>query len=213
METVSLGAARFAQGYIRDLTATLKALSTADVAHLADTLWSAYQRDQQIFVLGNGGSAATASHLAVDLTKGTLGHRGDAPARPIRALSLTDNAAILTAWANDVGYESVFLGQLRSYLNRGDVVVAISASGHSENVLRAVRFAREVGATTIGLTGFGGGALAPLCDQAIVVESNHYGVVEDVQMQICHIVSYYLRERIAAQIRGPAVETNANGIS
>lgn len=201
METVSHEAAGFASGYVKDVTAALASLSTTAVARLIDTIWSAYQLDRQIFFLGNGGSAATASHVAIDLTKGALGHRGDLPARPIRAISLTDNLAAITAWANDVGYDSVFVGQLRCYLNPGDVVVVISASGNSENVLRATRFAREAGATTIGLTGFGGGALASLCDQAIVVESNHYGVVEDVHLQIGHIVCYYLRQRMADQLR------------
>jgi D-sedoheptulose 7-phosphate isomerase len=190
----------FARGYVRALQSSLDMLDLATVAAIADALWRAYQRDQQIFFVGNGGSAATASHLATDLAKGALGHRGDAPARPVRATSLTDNLALVSAWANDVGFEDVFVGQLRAHLRPGDVVVAISASGNSPNVVRAARYARETGATTISLTGFGGGTLATLADLGLVVDSNHYGVVEDVHLQVGHIICYYFRERILASL-------------
>jgi D-sedoheptulose 7-phosphate isomerase len=109
---------------------------------------------------------------------------------------LTDNLALVSAWANDVGYDDVFVGQLRSHLRPGDVIIAISASGNARNILRAVRFAREAGAMTIALSGFGGGELATTADMSLVVDSNHYGVVEDVHMQIGHIICYYFRKRI-----------------
>lgn len=204
MDTTSANPEVFARNYVRSLTSALDALDFATLSRVADALWNAYQHDRQILVFGNGGSAATASHLITDLTKGTLGHRGDLPARPIRALSLTDNLALLSAWANDVGYDSVFLGQLRPYLRPDDVVLAISASGNSENVLRAVRYAREVGAITVALTGFGGGALASLADISLVVDSNHYGVVEDVHMQVGHILAYYFRQRIQESLESAA---------
>ncbi len=196
MESIVDDVTIFARSYVRDLTAALADLDLERVSAIVDVLWRAYQNDRQIFLIGNGGSAASASHIATDLTKGALGHRGDAPARPVRAISLTDNLALFSAWANDVGYEDVFLGQLRTLVRPDDVVVAISASGNSPNVIRAVRFAREVGVTTISLTGFGGGALAPIADLGIVVDSNHYGVVEDVHMQVGHIICYFFRERI-----------------
>ncbi len=201
MDTISTDSEVFARSYIRDLTAALNSLDLSTITRIVEALWDAYQNDRQIFIFGNGGSAASASHIVTDLTKGALGHRGDAPARPVRAFSLTDNLALLSAWANDVGYDSVFLGQLRPYLRKDDVVVGISASGNSENVLRAIRFAREVGATTIALTGFGGGALAPLADLSVVVDSNHYGVVEDVHMQIGHVICYLFRERILQSLK------------
>jgi len=197
---IRIDAEAFAQGYVRALTSALQNVDLATVSTIIEILWKAYENDQQIFFLGNGGSAASASHIVTDLTKGALGHRGDAPARPIRALSLTDNLALMSAWANDVGFESVFLGQIRAYLRPADVVVAISASGNSENVLRAVSYARESGATTIGLTGFGGGKLATLTDPCIIVDSNHYGVVEDVHMQLGHVICYYFRQRIEEKL-------------
>ena len=187
-----------ARGYIQGVTSALNRLNLATLTRLIDEIWAAYREDRQVFVFGNGGSAATSSHLATDLAKGALGHRGDAPARPIRVISLTDNVALITAWANDVGFEHVFLGQLRNYLRRDDVVIAISASGNSPNILAAMRFAREAGARTVGLTGFGGGALSGLADLSVVVESNDYGVVEDVHLQIGHIITHCIRQRIAA---------------
>lgn len=200
MEPIASDAEKFGRDYLVSLIAALRGLDLGKVTRIIETIWDAYQQDRQIFVFGNGGSAATASHFVTDLTKGALGHRGDAPARPVRAISLTDNLALLSAWANDVGYDSVFLGQLRPYLRSGDVVLGISASGNSENVVRAVRYAREIGAATIALTGFGGGVLAPLADLSVVVDSNHYGVVEDVHMQISHIICYYFRQRIQASL-------------
>ncbi|HEX5416010.1 MAG TPA: SIS domain-containing protein [Chloroflexota bacterium] len=200
--SITIDAETFAQGYVRALTAALQNVDLGKVTNIIEILWKAYENDQQIFFLGNGGSAASASHIVTDLTKGALGHRGDANARPVRAISLTDNLALMSAWANDVGYDSVFLGQLRTYLRPEDVVVAISASGNSENVLRAVRFARELGSITIGLAGFGGGKLAKLTNPCIVVDSNHYGIVEDVHMQLGHVICYYFRQRIQEKISG-----------
>ena len=196
MRPYSDDAAAFAEAYFEDLTRAVRSIDTKQVSAIVEVLWRAYRADHQIFFLGNGGSAASASHMVTDLTKGALGHRGDAPARPVRAISLTDNLALLSAWANDVGYDSVFVGQLRPFLRRGDVVVGISASGNSENVIRAAQYAREVGATLIGLTGFGGGRLSQLADYGISVRSSHYGVVEDVHMQLGHIIGYYFRKRI-----------------
>jgi D-sedoheptulose 7-phosphate isomerase len=188
----------FARGYVKAVSTALESLDFAIVARMVDAIWTTYQNDGQIFFVGNGGSAATSSHLGTDLAKGALGHRGDAPARPVRARSLTDNMAVMTAWANDVGFDHVFVGQLQTHLRHGDVVVALSASGNSPNILAAVRFARDAGAKTLGLSGFGGGALNGLVDLGLVVDSNHYGVVEDVHLQVGHIICYYLRQRIAA---------------
>lgn len=201
MRPIAEDAAKFTREYLADLTRALNAVDVERVSGIVDTLWNAYQDDRQIFFLGNGGSAASASHIVTDLTKGALGHKGDVPARPVRAFSLTDNLALISAWANDVGFHHVFLGQLRPYLREGDVVVGISASGNSENVLQAARYAREVGATVIGFTGFGGGKLNDLADLGLVVDSNHYGVVEDVHMQLGHVICYYFRQRIEEGLR------------
>jgi D-sedoheptulose 7-phosphate isomerase len=198
----------FARSYVNSLKSALDALDNSRISTIVDVMWRAYENDRQIIFLGNGGSAATASHLATDLAKGALGHRGDAPARPVRATSLTDNVALISAWANDVGFGDVFLGQLRAQLRPGDVVVAISASGNSPNVVRAARFAQEVRGKTISLTGFGGGALAALTEVSLVVDSNHYGIVEDVHLQVGHIVCYYFRKRIEDGLTPILAEVN-----
>jgi D-sedoheptulose 7-phosphate isomerase len=153
-----------------------------------------------VFFLGNGGSAATASHFAVDLGKGTK-VRG---ARPFRALSLTDNQAFLTAQANDEGYDSAFVGQLEGLLRPGDVVVGITASGNSQNLIDAFTFARAHGATTVGLLGFDGGRLLALSDVAVVVRTpkGEYGPVEDLHLVIDHIVTNYLCRWLAAEVAG-----------
>ncbi|MGZ4408087.1 MAG: D-sedoheptulose-7-phosphate isomerase, partial [Gaiellaceae bacterium] len=130
---------------------------------------------------------------AADLAKNTIG----ANMRRFRVLSLNDNAAILTALANDLGYENVFREQLENLIRPGDVLIAISASGRSPNVLKALRYAQQQCAQTAGLLGFDGGGAASLCDVAIVVPSEHYGVIEDVHLIINHIIVDYFKEKLA----------------
>ena len=184
--------AAYARGYLRRLAAVLEALDPAAIARAAEAMWQAREAGRRIFFLGNGGSAATASHFANDVGIGT--RTGGAP---FKALSLTDNTAVLTCLANDLGYESVFVEQLRLHLEPGDVVVAISASGNSPNVLRAIDLARERGNLTIGLTGFDGGALRERVQIALHVptERGEYGPVEDAHMVLDHLISSYLAMR------------------
>ena len=200
MESVAAEAEVFIRDYIGSFTSALDSLDMETMTRIVETLWQAYQNDRQIFFFGNGGSAASASHIVTDLTKGALGHRGDAPARPVRAFSLTDNVALITAWANDVGFDSIFVGQLRPYLREGDVLFGISASGNSENTVRAIRYGREAGAMTIALTGFDGGKLAKLADLSIIISSNHYGIIEDLHMQIGHVICYLFRQLIEEKL-------------
>jgi len=156
-------------------------------------IYEAYKKGKQIFILGNGASASTASHFACDLTKGTR-IKGKSH---VRAISLTDNMALITPLANDMDYDSVFTEQLASLLDEGDVVIGISASGNSPNVLKAIEFARERGAITIGFIGFDGGKLKGLIYKCIVLSSRDYGQVEDAYVCLSHIISYLLKERIA----------------
>ncbi len=178
------------QAYISHLQNVLARLKVADVRRSIDVIMEAYTAEKQIFVIGNGGSASTASHVACDLGKGT-----SLPGRPrFRVISLTDNVATMTAWSNDVSYEDVFVEQLKNLVNPGDVVIGISASGNSENVLRAMRHAREIDCRTIGWSGFGGGALAALCEVNVVVDSDRYGPVEDVHLILNHILHAWIQE-------------------
>lgn len=170
------------------------------LAAIADVLWSAYEKQRTIYVFGNGGSAATAAHFATDIAKGTLGRRGDLPVKGFKIIALGDNLAMATAWANDVGYDNIFAGPLARLAEAKDVVVAISASGNSPNVLAAVGQAKRAGATTVAFTGFGGGRLSAECDYAIVVGSCDYEIVEDMHSCLAHILAQHLRERLHASV-------------
>lgn len=147
------------------------------------------RRGRTIFILGNGGSAATASHMALDLNKWTR-----VKGFPnLRAVSLTD-ANSITAWANDTTYQDIFREQLVNLLRAGDLVIGISASGKSMNILKAIQYAKDHGAFTIGFSGFGGGTLANMADIAIVSSSENYGVVEDFHMSLGHILAQFLKD-------------------
>lgn len=181
------------QSYIKGLYQCLEEISEQNVEGIADIIYDAYKKRNQIFIIGNGGSATTASHFARDLQIGAA-----VEGKPrIRAISLTDNIALMTALANDIDYSSIFEQQLIGQLNEGDVLIGISASGNSPNILKAIQFARTNGAMSIGLVGFGGGKLTPLVDKCIILSSRDYGQVEDVHLSLAHIISYLVRERLA----------------
>jgi D-sedoheptulose 7-phosphate isomerase len=177
--------------YVARLDAALRALPGDRMEALGETLFRAYRNDKQVFVLGNGGSSSTASHMAADLAKNTIGPN----MKRFRIVSLNDNAAIMTALANDLGYENVFSEQLTNLVQAGDVLIVVSASGNSPNVLKAMRYASSRSAEVIGLLGFDGGAAADLADIALVVDSDHYGIVEDAHLIINHILVDYFRTR------------------
>jgi len=164
----------------------------AEIERALALLLQAYQHGRRIYFLGNGGSAATASHAANDFCKLTI-----SPGKPrVKALALTDNVPLITAWANDAAYSDIFMEQLENLLEPGDVVVAISGSGNSPNVLKAVEFARARGAATIGWTGFQGGRLKDLVDVAIVVPSDSMAQIEDVHLTLNHALAEALRDAI-----------------
>ena len=181
--------------YLKAQKAALDSIPVGAVAQLIDKLRQALKEDRQIFVMGNGGSAATASHFACDLGKGTL-----MPGRPrFRVIALTDNMPLFSALANDFGYDRVFVEQLASLVHPGDVTIGISGSGNSANVLNAIFFARQVGATTIGLTGFDGGRLKDLVDVCVVVPNQCIEQVEDLHLLLEHLISTQLRQAIDRQ--------------
>ena len=159
---------------------------------MVDVLLSANYVGSTIFTMGNGGSSSTASHLAGDLAKGTI-----TPGRPrFRVISLADNVPLITAWSNDVAYEDIFIEQLINLIERGDIVIAISGSGNSENILRAVKLARQIGGITIGLSGFDGGELSTIVDVPVVAPCYCMEQIEDVHLTVCHLVCTELRARM-----------------
>jgi D-sedoheptulose 7-phosphate isomerase len=181
-----------AKAYLQQVSEVLKRLPFAQIDQVVDRLWKAYRDDQAVYLFGNGGSAALASHCACDLGKGTIMNGN----RRFRVLALTDNVPLLTAWANDACYADVFAEQLRSFLRKDDVVFALSASGNSPNVLNALSLAQEVGASTMGLTGFQGGKMKALCELSVVIPSENMQVIEDIHLSVTHSIFTSLRVRI-----------------
>ena len=186
---------KYVQDYVREAYAALDApYLLAAVERIVPILLRARAEDRTIFFFGNGGSASTASHFVTDIAKVAGGTEGRGPGKRFRCVSLNDNVPGLTAWANDVGYAEVFSGPLKALAEKGDVVVAISGSGNSPNVLEAMRTARTMGLTTIGLTGMGGGKLKDLVDVALVVPSNSMQHTEDTHLITLHLLTAYLRD-------------------
>ncbi len=187
----------FAVRYLDELRTCLDELPMDRIAQVADRILEAYRKGQLVVLMGNGGSAATASHIACDLGKTIL---GNTPGRTrFRVMSLTDNVPGLTAWANDVGYEAVFAEPLQTWIQPEDVVIAISGSGNSPNILEGIRVARSLGAYTIGLLGFEGGEARLLVDLPVVVPRSNYGIVEDLHMVFGHLITAYIRETLQQQ--------------
>jgi D-sedoheptulose 7-phosphate isomerase len=182
-------AADFADGYLSYLAQVFARVDREAIASFIGVLEQARDSGATVFFCGNGGSASTASHFQNDLTR----WRTD----PMKVVSLTDNVAVITALANDYGYERIFVMQLEPLLSEGDVVVAISASGNSPNVVQAIEFARQRNAITVGLTGFDGGRLGELCEIHVHVPSarGEYGPVEDAHLVLDHLVMSYLWEK------------------
>jgi D-sedoheptulose 7-phosphate isomerase len=181
------------EAYLERLRVAIDTLPRDNIVQLGELLYRAYRDGKHVFVLGNGGSASTASHMAADLAKNTI----EQNMRRFRILSLNDNTALLTALANDLGYENVFAEQLKNLIRTGDVLIAISAGGNSPNVLAAIRCAQERSAEVAAIVGFGGGRAASLADLPIVVDSDHYGIVEDVHLVINHILVDYFKQRLS----------------
>lgn len=195
----SKGPVEFAGEYAEYFGGLLKALDSKAIGSVIEILLRAREQGKRIFFIGNGGSAATASHFANDVAIGT--RCGD---KPFRAVSLTDNSAIITAIANDDGYDHIFVKQLEVLMEPGDVVVAISASGDSPNVVKAVEFANSVGGTTVGLTGFDGGKLKRICTSVVHIgtDRGEYGPVEAMHAVLVHLIGNYLLKTVEREKAG-----------
>lgn len=185
--------------YLRDIKNTLDQMPVEQIDEVIHILQRARLDHKQVFIMGNGGSAATASHFVCDLAKNT-----QRPGQPnFRAIGLTDNMAIFSAYANDEGYENVFSQQLNNLLQPGDVVIAISGSGNSPNIIHAVELANGRGAVTVGITGMTGGKLVKLARAVIYVPNQRIDQVEDIHLMLEHMIC-----RALLEIETPAMETN-----
>ena len=185
--------------YFKMFEQVIVRLPHSAIEQAAAELLIAHEENRTIFLFGNGGSAALASHFACDLGKGTIGKGATSTGerqKRFRVLALTDNLPLMTAWANDSCYEDVFAEQLRNFVEPGDVAFAISGSGNSANVLRALEVAHEAGAVSIGLTGFGGGKMKNLCSPCIVIPSENMQIIEDLHLSVTHAIFSVVRHRL-----------------
>jgi D-sedoheptulose 7-phosphate isomerase len=176
--------------YVKAQQTALASIPAEKVAGLVNILRTALKEDRQVFVFGNGGSAANASHFATDLGKGASDKLG----KRFRVLSLNDNTSWMTALGNDYSYDEIFVAQLRNYGRPGDVVLSLSVSGNSPNCVKALEWARSQGLVTVALVGAKRGKMAEVAEHVIVINDTHYGRVEDAQMGICHIACYAFME-------------------
>jgi len=182
----------FSVNYVQEFIRNIQQLRISDINPISEQIWQAYLAGHQIFVMGNGGSAAIASHFACDLGKSTA---MDGKPR-FRVQSLNDNVPLMTALANDLGYENVFREQMRNLARPNDVVIAITSAGNSENIVRAVQFANEIGAISVAIIGFGGGRVKDIAQFSLVLESCDYGVVETISMFVCHTLTFAFKDRL-----------------
>jgi D-sedoheptulose 7-phosphate isomerase len=180
--------------YKSELLAAIDRIDTGLVQQAIEWFREARDASKHIFVCGNGGSASTASHFACDIVKGASYNRDSR----FRIMALTDSMATITAYSNDVSYDCIFAEQLKNFAQPGDLVMCISGSGNSPNVLRAMEYANSIGCKTIALTGRDGGKLGPLAQLGIQVAVPHMGRIEDAHMIVCHMIAYHFMENHAS---------------
>lgn len=191
MESINIKS--IAKNYISYLKATLDKISLDDIQKIADTILDAYKNDNTVFILGNGGAASTASHMACDLGKGTLKNVYNPNEKRLKVISLTDNVATMTAFANDLSYDDMFSQQLHNLIKPKDVLIGISGSGNTPNIIKALMYAKNQGATTIGLLGYNtGGKAKAFVDLDITIQSNSYGIIEDLHLMLNHLLTVCL---------------------
>lgn len=181
--------------YFSALKSAIDHISRSELSKFLNILLDALERKASIYIMGNGGSAATASHFAADFNKGLSYGK----ARRFRMICLNDNVPTLTAYANDVSYEDIFVEQLRNFLEKKDVVIAISGSGNSRNVLKAVEYANETGACTVGIAGYDGGKLKKIAKYHVIVPMNDMQITEDLHMVFDHLAYSVLQKVLAAE--------------
>lgn len=186
----------YIKDYFKDLCSSINKVSFQDIELVIKLLDSVYKNNGRIFLIGNGGSSAIASHFASDLNKTVLGHKGDKNVKRFQAFCLSDNVPVLTAWANDVGFEKIFAEQLKNFAKPNDVLIAISSSGNSPDIIEAIKVAKELSVQVISMVGFDGGEILPLANVKVHVSSSSYAMVESVHDAICHLITYYFEKNI-----------------
>lgn len=193
--------------YIAELEQMMQAISLPNLAAVLGILEQVYRNGHRIFVMGNGGSAATASHFALDLAKNTI----TVGAPRLKAISLTDHVPLITAWSNDTAYEHIFSEQLANMIEAGDAAIGISASGNSPNVINALNLANRSGASTIGLLGATGGKLKDIVDAYVLAPGQNIEQEEDAHMILAHIITRHMREVVRSYAESLKLLTGSNG--
>ncbi len=178
--------------YLDQVSALVLKIPSKNIEELVITIFEAYEKGRRVFIFGNGGGSATSSHFACDLAKGTI-----TPGKPrLKAISLSNNVPLITAWANDTDYTNTFGEQLKNLVEDGDVVIGLSGSGMSPNVINAFRVANEAGAISVLFAGFKGGEAVEVAAKSIIVPSEDMQQIEDIHLMLCHIVFRMLCSRI-----------------
>lgn len=183
--------------YLEEFRKVLEGIYVEKIEEMVKIILDAFERESSVFIMGNGGSAATASHFACDINKGTC---FDLKKR-FKVICLNDNIPTILAYANDYSYEDIFVEQVKNFLRPGDVVIGISASGNSKNVLKAIEYANKNGAQTLGLTGFDGGKLASLAKATLVIKVNDMQKVEDAHLIVTHIIMQIVYKKLHNRLR------------
>lgn len=187
---------KYIKKFIQDISSALQELPLREIAKAINMLQATYERDGRIYIFGNGGSLALATHWVSDFNKTVFSHNLEKHPRRFQAIRLPSTEEELSAWANDIGYDMVFAGPLENYLQESDCVIAISSSGNSKNIIKAVEFAKSRHVPVIGLSGFDGGVLNQLADVKILVATpkGRYDIVESVHAAILHLITAYFQD-------------------
>lgn len=195
---------KYIDNFFNEISKHLNLVSQIEIAKTFKILEATYERDGRIYVIGNGGSLAIARHFVGDLNKTVFGGHLDKNIKRFQAIALPTTDSELTAWANDVGYDMIFAGPLKNYIQETDVLIAISSSGNSENIIKAAQVAKDFGIPIIALIGFDGGKLLPLADAKILVstEKGKYDIVESIHEVIVHLITRYFQDFINNHLKG-----------
>lgn len=183
--------------FFQDLTQNLKNIQSAKIENLIELIYKTCINNKSIFIIGNGGSASNASHFSQDLSRINISYNNSE--KRIKAFSLTDNVSFISAVANDFGFDNIFTSQLKAYANTDDVLIAISCSGNSENIIQAVNYAKLNNIRVVGITGYSGGKLKELSELNIHVPANDFGMVESIHSAIFHFISKEIESRYSTK--------------
>jgi D-sedoheptulose 7-phosphate isomerase len=182
--------------YFSELKELIEKTEIKEIENIVQILKEVYKKDKSIFIIGNGGSASTASHFACDLGKGTINNYNNLNEKRFKVYSLVDNISLITAYGNDLSYEEIFSQQLKNFAKKGDVLISLTGSGNSRNIVKANEIAKEIGVVTIGFLGFNGGKVGEIVDERIIIPSKNYGIIEDIHLILSHIISQELKENL-----------------